>query len=292
MTDKFKSAFNNICAENDLKENTLLYLQKKMHKRSIISGSISVKRFTVVLASVAVLFLSGLFSYNIYYNPNVYVDVDVNPSVELVINRFDRVIGVYAYNLDGEDIISKLDLKHKNYKESLRALIYAIDQKEYIQSGSLVSVTLQTENINREDELLAEIQDGVSSGVYEHHDMVRIEVFSVSDDTRSQAYELDITPAKYLAIQELMEIDPTVTVDSCKGHSVGEIKQMTQGHKRNHHGNSSNNDTESENDNNRNCDDTTHESQGVDVQNMEENGYRHRGNNSGHHGERTHSQEE
>lgn len=228
MTNKFKAAFDCIRAEDKLKASALAYLQDEMQKRNKTRSRVSFKRLAAILSSVVILIFSGVFSYNLYFTPNAYVDVDINPSIELTINRFDRIIGVYAYNSDGEDILSELDLKHKNYEDSLMALIKAIDERGYIQDNGLVSVTLQTGNESREYKLLAQLQDDITTIISAHHAAVQADVFAVSGDTREEALEYNISPAKYLAILELMEVDPTTTIESCCGHSIGEIKQMTR----------------------------------------------------------------
>lgn len=228
MTNKFKTAFDCICAEDKLKESALAYLQDEIQKRAKPRSRVSFKRLAAVLSSVVILIFSGVFSYNLYFTPNAYVDVDINPSVELTINLFDRIIGVYAYNSDGEDILSKLDLKHKNYEEALISLITTIDKNGYIQDNSLVSVTLQTASESREYKLLTQLQDDITAIISAYNAVFQADVFAVSGDTREEALKYNISPAKYLAILELMDVDPTATVESCRGHSIGEIKQMTR----------------------------------------------------------------
>lgn len=239
MADNIKKAFDGIRAEETLKANTLLYLQSEMQKRESVRVRNPVRRFAVALASIAVIIFSGVFSYNLYFSPNAYIDVDVNPSVELVLNRFNRVIDAHAYNEDGEHVLAGLSLRHKSYNDALIALIYAINQNGYIKDDGLVSVTLQADG--KETELLSGIQTSVANYLTEYHHGTQIDVFSVNGETRSQAAKQGVSPAKYLAIQELIEVDPTATVDSCRSHSISEIKQLTREHAGNHHGYAGNN---------------------------------------------------
>ena len=46
----------------------------------------------------------GWAGYNIYYTPITVISVDINPSVELGVNRFDRVISVSAFNSEADEI--------------------------------------------------------------------------------------------------------------------------------------------------------------------------------------------
>jgi hypothetical protein len=243
---RLKAAFDGIHAEDGLKADTMVFLRNELRARTRAEAGgrthgralgVSVGRFAAAIAAAAAIALSALFAYNLYYTPSAYIDVDVNPSVELTLNRFDRVIGVRAYNEDGEDIVSGLSLRHKRYGDALVALIDAINRAERISDGGLVSITLQTNNYSREAGMLATIQVDVSGYIAGHGHRVQVEVFPVGEDTQSLAQENEISPAKYIAIQELMEVDSTATVDGCRGHTISEIRQRTQEHSGGHHGN-------------------------------------------------------
>ena len=45
----------------------------------------------------------------LYFTPTMEISVDINPSIELGVNRFDRVISVDGYNEDGQALAQLLD---------------------------------------------------------------------------------------------------------------------------------------------------------------------------------------
>lgn len=296
MTDDLKKVFDGIRAEDKLKTDTMLYLQDEIRKRGAAQSSVSGRRFAAALVSIVVILLSGVFSYSLYFTPSSYVDLDVNPSVELTLNQFDLVIGAHAYNEDGKSILSGLSIKHKNYEAALIQLIEAINRGGYIQSGGLVSVTLQTNTTVKEAKLLANIQTGVTDYIAEHHNGTQVDIFSVSSDTRGHAYEEGVSPAKYLAIQEFIEINPAATVESCRDESISDIRKLTREHGRNHHSSDNyneepigddkggkdeeNSELAGEDDGN---DEESNNSQAEDAQDIGQ-GEGHHGNSNGHNG--------
>jgi hypothetical protein len=179
------------------------------------------------------MILSGAYSYNLYYTPSAYVDMDVNPSLELVLNRFDRVIDTRAYNNDGEAVLKRANIKHKKFDDAIDFLLDTMIAQGYAQEESLISLTLQANDNERESRMLSVIE----STVHEHHGSAHINAFSVDENVRNAAHHLDLSPAKYLAIQELIEVDPTVTYDSCRGQSIGEINRRREEHSEKHRGN-------------------------------------------------------
>ena len=53
----------------------------------------------------------GFGGYFLYFIPVSSISVDVNPSIELGINRFDKVVTVDTFNNDGYHIMSSLNVR-------------------------------------------------------------------------------------------------------------------------------------------------------------------------------------
>ena len=230
LINRFQSAFDEIRAEESLKDMTKEYLKKEIQKRSTKKNHILFKRYSMMFASVVLFFLVGLSSYYFYFTPNAYIDFDVNPSVEIVLNRFEKVIDSYAYNTEGEMILQKADIQYKDYKKAIGMLVDMMVQDGYAQENELISVTLQSKDERKENQILAAIE----STVREHHHTVQLECYSIGGYVAHSAHQVNVSPAKYLAIQELMEVDPTATVESCRNHSIGEIRELTKEHGAHH----------------------------------------------------------
>ncbi len=229
--DELKKVFDDIRAEDGLKTATAEFLETEMNRRGLKQNRTVFRRFSVAFASAAVLLFSGMFAYRIYFTPVTYIDVDVNPSIEMILNRFDRVIDTYAYNADGEVILDKADIRHKNYSEAIGILFDVIAQNGYVLDDSLISVTLQSEGRGKENIMLSDIE----STVRQHHGTAQIECFTIGGHVRDAAHCLNLSPAKYLAIQDLLNVDPTATVDGCRNHTIGELKELTEHHSDGHH---------------------------------------------------------
>lgn len=229
--DELKKVFDGIRAEDGLKTATAEFLEQEIRRRGPKQKHFPFRRFSVAFASVAVVLFSGMFTYRLYFTPVTYIDVDVNPSIEIILNHFDRVIDTYAYNADGEAILGKTDLRHKDYNEAIEILFDAIAQNGYALEDGLISVTLQSKGREKENAMLSHIE----STVREHHGTAQIECFPIGGHVRDAAHCLNLSPAKYLAIQDLINVDPTATVDGCREHTIGELKELTEHHSDGHH---------------------------------------------------------
>lgn len=250
MKNKFKNALNGVKAEEQLKMDTYAYLQNKVYANKRRTGF---RKLAAAFAFAAVIFLAGLFSFNLYFTERAYIDIDVNPSIELKINRFNRVIAVRAYNSEGESVVGAADVVHKTYNEALDALTGKMAEMGYIKDTSLLTATVQMADGEDEGEMLDALEGYLKLLLQEKGISVERDVFAVDYDTKLHSHEQNLSPAKYLAILELQSYDPAITFDSCRDESIGEIKQQTHEHmgtgyqEEKGHGNTENHESASEN---------------------------------------------
>ena len=230
MQNDIKRVFDNIKASDELKQKTYVYLQGKMkkRKRNVIN------KYTASFASIVLLISVGIFGYFFYMTETAVLDIDVNPSIELSLNRFDRVVGMHAYNEDGSRILNGIDIQNKSYQDALSAIINEMTEAGYIKEEGRFTATLMTDGKKDSSEKLNELKDYINMLLEYDTPSVQQEVFSVDSTTKEHAHQENITPAKYLAILELQEVDPSVSIDECRDHSIDEIKQQTHSHQNGH----------------------------------------------------------
>jgi hypothetical protein len=234
LENELRRALDKIYANDALKTRTESFLKSEINKRSQSKVRPSFRLAAVCSAILLFIFMGG-FSHNLYFTPVAYVDVDVNPSIGLLLNRFDRVIETHAYNDDGTTILADVNIRFKSYGDATRVLLEAITSKDYLMEDGLITVTVQTGGNIEENNMLERLNQVVSASLSEHPTTVQIEIFPVTSDVRINAHEHHVTPAKFLAISELQAIDPTVTLEECSRHSIGEIRERTRVHGNNHH---------------------------------------------------------
>lgn len=276
MNNELKNAFNKIQAGDALKENTLLFLREKMRGRHRPMR----RRFRWHIASamMALLILVSGLAYNLYFTPNAYVDMDVNPSIGLTLNRFGRVLDVQAYNNDGIAILADLNVRFKSYDEAAGVLLDVIIAEGYLAADGLISVTVQADS-EMENDLLTGLKQMVAMALAEHHANVQTDVFVVTDEIKLNAQEHHMTPAMYLAITELQAVDPTATFEGCMGHSIRELQALTQGNGVGCHGRVGENAQDNQDRQDRGMNDPNNE---TDAEILPEN--RHGDSVNGHHG--------
>lgn len=225
MKNDIHRSFEKIKAEEELKEKTREAVLKRLNEKPRQKRGIY--RFSAALAAAAFVLFFGIGSYQIYFSESSYIDLDVNPSIELSVNRFERVIRASAYNQDGKEVLSELDLKHKSYKDAVSILLKKIKKKGYLKKNGIISVTVQGKKSVKSSEI-KELHTEINQCVSGHEDEHKIEVYAVSKAVKKKSHHWNVSPAKYLAIKELQRVDQTATVETCRDHSISEIKDYTK----------------------------------------------------------------
>lgn len=109
------------------------------------------RRAAIALAACLALAAVGVGGYAWAQAPCAYVAIDVNPSIELGINRLGNVASVRAYNEDGERLLQALDLDGLAYTDAMAALEERL--RGYLDDGATVEMTVVCDDERQAAEL-------------------------------------------------------------------------------------------------------------------------------------------
>lgn len=212
MTDKIKSAFDEVKAEQELKTATKYFLYEK-YNRPVKSTSANLRKAAAIsaCASFLILICSAFF---VYTTPVSAISLDSDTSsVELEVNRFDKVVKVNCYGDSSE--AEALRLKNMNYKDAVSAVLESTEE----ETSSTV-LTVSCNSSGRCEEIVEQINrcqaDATTVGCHSesHH--------SIS----AEAHSLGISTGKYNAYLQLSELDYEITIDEIKELPMREIREI------------------------------------------------------------------
>ncbi|MDF2674588.1 MAG: hypothetical protein K0R09_2856 [Clostridiales bacterium] len=114
-------------------------------------------KYTAAAASLLFVLLSGTASYA-YYTPTASVVVDINPSIEIQVNRWDRILTTTALNKDGEKVLASLNIKNKVLSDGLDLIVEEAKRDNfindsYIQSGKAITVSFENTKSDRKPDI-------------------------------------------------------------------------------------------------------------------------------------------
>ena len=176
------------------------------------TGKSMVRKIAMFAASAAAVLVLGTGTWA-YASPYSYVSLDVNPSIEYVLNRFDRVININAVNEDGEEILHEFKLgniKHKTIKHAIHQTLDQITDLGYLNSDTKSGIIIATsgKNLNKADQLAHEIKEEVEQDIVDSYDDLPIdatvEAYSVGMERVEKAKELGVTPGKLNLVEKMI----------------------------------------------------------------------------------------
>jgi hypothetical protein len=151
------------------------------------------------VAFVALLFLLGslipIYQTNKAY---AYMSIDVNPSIELGVNKKMQVVKLTAFNQDGKKIISHLsDWKKKEVSQLAQGILKEMNKQGYLKENhEMIISTVRTEKTEKQAEKSFEKNmNEIREIVKENH--LKLTVLTGTEKEMEKAHHLGITTGKY-----------------------------------------------------------------------------------------------
>lgn len=164
-------------------------------------------KIAVWAASAAAAVMLTVSAAWAYFTPSMYVSLDVNPSIEYSVNRFDRVLSVRAVNDDGTDILKDLNLTNKTIDEAVKDTVQEISKKGYFKGTDPGGVEIATSGDDRQnaDNLARKLESAVKQATGDNAVPVEVEAVSVDQQQLTDAHKLGTTPGKLNLVEKLKQ---------------------------------------------------------------------------------------
>ena len=228
IKEKVKSSFDNIKLPDfnmdDLKKRKgMVYIkeEKKIHKKNLIIS------LSACLAVCVCLFI-GLG----YFNNNVKVasiiGIDVNPSVELKVNKNEKVLDVIANNDDAKVILEGMDLKGSDINVAVNALIGSMVKNGYIDElANSILISVDNPDSQESEKLRKKIVDELNAFISNGNNIsVVSQSITAEDKNTSLAKKYGISVGKLELIEKLIEKNNLYTYETLKDLSINELNLL------------------------------------------------------------------
>ncbi len=179
--------------------------------------SISFRKVSKI-ASIAAIFIFvigmslGVYSY---YIPYTYIDVDINPSIEITANMYNRILNVEGINEDGKNLINGDIPKYKNLNEGIEKILDRAIKEGYIREeyDNAVMFTVSGKNEVKTKELSEKVQNVAEIRIKNSNNKSQIIIENVTVEEREEARNLGVSPGKLILSEKLINLNPEINVD-------------------------------------------------------------------------------
>ena len=231
MKRKIRETFDMIHADEELKNKTREFLAKTtgdyqkspelvpvkagdadlpdaFYTRTRRPGRVS-GVFRVIPADCCMLILMVFGGWQLYFKPVSVISIDINPSLELDVNRFDRVVDVKEYNEDGE----KLD--------ALEEIMDNESVQDYLAQDQVMSIVVAGEDEKKTQTVYSNVEECTQGQENTH-------CYHADSEVLEDAHASGLSYGKYMAYLELKELDPDISPGDVQGMTMREIRNRIE----------------------------------------------------------------
>lgn len=184
----------------------------------------------LVTAAIALCLLLTLTvgSFGVYGENYQSVYLDINPSIELVINRFNTVNKVICHNDDAKAICKKLPLKGKSLEDGITLVLDALYEGEYLKDGAELYITTSAKKKDKSEKLLEKLTEKLEKHADKKGYQAKVITKALSKDEIAATKDKGISPAKYQLITAILESSPDYTEESLAKKSMKELRELLE----------------------------------------------------------------
>ena len=191
---------------------------------------------TLVAACLAVMLLGGggLF----YQQANAVasvVSLDVNPSIELKVNRSEKVLVCTPLNEDAKAILADMgngaDLKGAKLDVAVNAIVGSLVRNGYLNSiSSAIMISVEDRDTTRAEKLQRDLTSTVDSVLQTSESRASVLTQTLTQDAglEQQARENNISTGKAALVNRVLTINPSLKFDALAKLSVEELKDLAE----------------------------------------------------------------
>jgi uncharacterized membrane protein YkoI len=233
MESKIKKAFTQ--ETPDVLDSVLSDCKAQKGKVIVMERKIKMSRWakrTVAVAAVFLLMIGSVFGYRIYdtnYAVASTVSLDVNPSIEVLVNQKEKVLSVNPINEDGKIVVGDMKFAGNSLDVTINALIESMLRNGYLDelaNSILVSVDNEDpqKGVQLQNKLTEEINSLLKTGSFEG--AVLSQVVSSDDSLKKIADQYGITPGKAQLIRKIISQNSLYTFEMLVPLSINELNLL------------------------------------------------------------------
>lgn len=188
-----------------------------------------IKFVAVAACFLLVVGLFGIYNFNSINTVASTISLDVNPAIEIDINKNEKVLSVEAKNEDAKKVIGNMNLEKTDLETTLNALVGSLLRNGYITAESN-SVLVSVEN---EDELKgAKLKEKIASEINallqtkEFKGAVLSQTVNPTSELKETAEKYGITLGKVKLIKSLTEKNKQYTFEELVPLTVNELNLL------------------------------------------------------------------
>lgn len=191
------------------------------------------RRFGAIAAALALVIGlgAGIGTYQTSHAVASTVSLDVNPSIEIKVNKNEKVLDVIPLNEDAKIVIGDMEFDRSDLDVTVNALIGSMLRNGYLNElANSILVSVDDDDAQRgkllEERLALEIDALLQTGTF--HGSVLSQTLSTDNELQTLADQHGITTGKAKLIQQIVAQDTRYTFEDLAALSINELNLISE----------------------------------------------------------------
>ncbi|MEG1791610.1 MAG: hypothetical protein RR033_02220 [Clostridia bacterium] len=184
---------------------------------------------TAVLATF--VFLFGILTGGHFYfrADDSIVYIDINPSIELTLNRTGKVKSASAKNADAETLLAGQSLNGLNLEDAVERILELAVEQNYIDSASdnnEIMLSIYNKDLKKADRQMEKLNKRASRFFDSKGIKCKVDKETGNKKDNEKATQQGISPAKLKLIESIIAADSSYTIASLKDYSIKDLQKL------------------------------------------------------------------
>jgi hypothetical protein len=191
------------------------------------AASPPILRPMMLVASLLILFVCySLFRQASLPVAVAYVSLDINPSLELSVDKNLNVIDVKCFNDDAVNLLKQENLKGKPLDAALATVVNKAIEQNYIKPGQdnlIVSTVTTSVAAGAPPVDQQAVQQFLEKSINKGGLTGDVRIYSATGEFRTEAENDGLSPGKYLIYEQLVATGNKVSIDDIRNNSIRKL---------------------------------------------------------------------
>ena len=154
-------------------------------------------------AMLMILVCGGAYAYSV---PIYQVSLEVNPSITVGVNMFDRVTGIENINEDAEQILADTDIVNQDIEDTVAEITNCISEAGYFKVNEDLLIAVSGKNEAKANQLAFNLCNSAQEALRANGEDVTITAEGIGYDMVQEAKTWGLNPGRYNIITKHLGI--------------------------------------------------------------------------------------
>ncbi|MDL2232074.1 PepSY domain-containing protein [Ruminococcaceae bacterium OttesenSCG-928-L11] len=180
------------------------------------------------IAAMLALIVGLAFGHG-YFAPDSIINLDVNPSIELTVNRMEKVLNATPLNEDAGVILAEMNLKNTDLNVAVNAIIGSMVKNGYLSEiKNSILISVDSSDFKKGTQLQQRLSNDINSllSAYSLDGAVLSQTVSEDDRLKALARQYGISLGKAALVDLLVSQDETLRFSDIAPLSINDINLL------------------------------------------------------------------